>query len=90
MIYDRRMKVDVMVSVRGKEVAAGDVPDKTLSAALRKMGDDVGRKLASVKCPAHGKPPTNVRIHVSAKGEGDLRYDSCCDKLASAVQKAMG
>jgi len=84
------MKVDVTVSVRGKEVAASDVPDKNLGAALRKMGDDVGRKLANVKCPEHGKAPTNVRIHVSASGEGDLRYDSCCEKLAGAVRAAMG
>jgi hypothetical protein len=84
------MKVDVTVQVRGKQVAAADVPDKTLSAALRKMGDDVGRKLARVKCPEHGKPPGKVRIHVSASGEGDLRYDSCCEKLVDAVRAAMG
>ena len=84
------MKVDVTVSVRGKEVPVADVPDKTLAAALRKMGDDVGRALSKVKCPEHDGPPTNVRVHVSAKGDGDLRYDSCCDKLAAAVKSAMG
>jgi hypothetical protein len=84
------MKVDVTVSVRGKEVAAADLPDKNLAAALRKMGDDVGRTLARVKCPDHHQPPTNVRIHVSASGEGDLRYDSCCEKLAKAVRAATG
>lgn len=84
------MKVDVTVSVRGKEVSAADVPDKTLSAALRKMGDDVGRTLAAVKCPEHKKTASNVRIHVSASGEGDLRYDSCCDKLSAAIKSAVG
>lgn len=83
------MKVDVTVSVRGKDVSVSDVPDKTLAAALRKMGDDIARKLANVTCPEHGKPPTKVRIHVSASGEGDLRYDSCCEKLVGAVRTAM-
>ena len=84
------MKVAVTLSVRGKDVPAEDVPDKTVGAALKKMGDDIGRKLAKVKCPEHDKPPTNVRLHVSAKGDGDLRYDSCCEKLARAIATAMG
>ena len=84
------MKVAVTLSVRGKEVPAADVPDKKVGAALEKMGDDIGRKLAKVKCPEHDKPPTNVRLNVSASGEGDLRYDSCCEKLAKAIATAMG
>ena len=84
------MKVEVTLSVRGKHVPASDVADKDVSAALRKMGDDIGRKLDTVKCPEHDKPPTNVRLHVSASGDGNLRYDSCCDALAKAVQRATG
>jgi len=84
------MKAGVTVTVRGKKVSAADVPDKTLSAALKKMGDDVGRALAKVKCPEHKEPPSNVRVHVNAAGEGDLHYDSCCDKLAAAVKNVMG
>ena len=83
------MKVAVTLSVRGKDVPAADVSDKKVSAALQKMGDDIGRKLEKVTCPEHDKPPTNVRLHVSASGDGDLRYDSCCQKLAKAIQRAM-
>ena len=83
------MKVAVTLSVRGKDVAATEVADKGVSAALKKMGDDIGRKLDKVKCPEHDKPPTNVRLHVSASGDGDLRYDSCCQKLAKAISDAM-
>jgi hypothetical protein len=82
------MKVAVTLSVRGKEVPADELADKDVSAALKKMGDDIGKKLAAVKCPEHDKPPTNVRLHVSAKGDGDLRYDSCCAKLATAIKHA--
>ena len=83
------MKVAVTLSVRGKDVPAADVPDKNVGAALKKMGDDIGRKLDAVTCPEHKKPPTNVRLHVSASGDGDLRYDSCCSALAKAIERAM-
>jgi hypothetical protein len=83
------MKVSVTLSVRGKKVAAEDVPDKEVGAALRKMGEDVARTLEAVKCPEHDKPVSNVRLHVSASGDGDLAYDSCCEALAKAVKRAM-
>ena len=83
------MKVAVTLSVRGKDVPAADVSDKKVSAALEKMGDDIGRKLAKVKCPEHDKPPTNVRLHVSASGDGDLKYDSCCEKLGEAIAEQL-
>lgn len=82
------MQVRVTLSVRGKEVVAADLPDKKVRAALLAMGDDLGKKLDAVKCPEHGKPPTNVRLHVSASGDGDLRYDSCCEALGKAVSRA--
>ena len=84
------MKVSVTLSVRGKNVAAEDLPDKTVSAALHKMGDDIGKKLAGIKCPEHDKAVSNVRLHVSASGDGDLRYDSCCEALGKAVKKKLG
>ncbi len=77
-----------MISVRGKEVPATEVADKKMSAALVQMGSAIGKKLDGVTCPAHGKPPTNVRLHVSASGDGDLRYDSCCEALGKAVARA--
>ncbi len=83
------MKVEVTLSVRGKDVPADNVPDKSVAAALHKMGDDLGKKLDGVKCPEHDKPVTNVRLHVSASGVGDLRYDSCCEKLGKAVQRVI-
>jgi hypothetical protein len=54
------------------------------------MGDDLGSKLADVKCPEHDKPVSNVRLHVNAKGDGDLAYDSCCEALGKAVKRVMG
>jgi hypothetical protein len=82
------MDVHVTLQVRGKAVAAEEVADQDVSKALIKMGSDIGKKLDTVTCPEHAKSVTNVRLHVSAKGDGDLRYDSCCEALAKAVQRA--
>jgi hypothetical protein len=82
------MKVNVTLSVRGKPVAAADLPDKKVSAALAQMGRDLAKKLEGVTCPTHHEPPKNVRLHVSASGDGNLAYDSCCEALGKEVQRA--
>lgn len=82
------MKVTVMISVRGRDVPATEVADKKMRAALVQMGNTIGKTLEDVKCPTHDKPPTNVRLHVNASGNGDLRYDSCCEELGKAVARA--
>ena len=51
---------------------------------------DMAVKLESVTCPEHGKGPTNVRMHFDRTGAGDLKYDSCCEKLGQVVGKALG
>ena len=43
--------------------------------------------LANAKCPVHDKGPTNVRLHFDSAGAGDLKYDSCCEKLGEVVSK---
>jgi hypothetical protein len=45
----------------------------------------VGVRLAQAKCPVHDKGPTNVRLHFDSAGAGDLKYDSCCEKLGEVV-----
>ena len=50
----------------------------------------VGAALASVKCPAHGKGPSEVRLHFDASGNGDLKYESCCETLGKLVQAKLG
>ncbi len=83
------LPVKVTMWIRGRgDVPAAEVPDKGVAAALQKLGRDLGQKLEGVKCPKHGKGPTEVRVAVGASGDADLRYDSCCDDLVKAVQKA--
>ncbi len=84
--------VDVLVtvSIRGRDIPADKVPDKTVAAALHKMGRDVASKLADVRCKEHDKGPTNVRVRVDASGNADLQYDSCCQALTDAIGRAMG
>jgi len=82
--------VKVTIDVQGRTMAAEKVQNATVRAALTKMGKEIGGKLAAAKCPEHGQAPTDVRVHVSASGDADLKYESCCEKLRGVVSKALG
>ena len=82
--------VKVTMSLKGRDVAAEEVKDPTVAAALKKAGTDMGAKLAKITCPEHSKGPTNVRMHFDRTGAGDLKYDSCCEKLGQEIGKALG
>jgi hypothetical protein len=84
------LPVRVTVSLGSKTVALEHVTDARISTALRAAGQDVGRRLDSIRCPVHHKNASNVRVHFGARGDADLKYDSCCEKLGEAVGKAFG
>ena len=79
--------VRVTVAVGRKTVALDEVRDARVATALRQAAKDVGNRLASAKCPTHGKGPTDVRLHFDASGTGDLKYESCCEELGKAISK---
>jgi len=70
-------------------VALDDVRDARVASALRQAAKDVGARLEAAKCPTHGKGPTDVRLHFDASGSGDLKYESCCEKLGETISKLM-
>jgi hypothetical protein len=84
------LPVSVTLTLGSKTVALEQVTDARISTALRAAGRDVGRRLAPIRCPVHQKTATNVRVHFGARGDADLKYDSCCEKLGEAVGKALG
>jgi hypothetical protein len=84
------LPVKVTVTVNGKVVPVDQVKDQRISVALKQMGRDVGTKLAKITCPEHDRTVKDVRIHVGRNGDGDLKYDSCCEKLTQAVSRALG
>jgi hypothetical protein len=81
------LPVRVTVAVGRKTMALDDVRDARVASALRQAAKDVGTRLAAAKCPTHGKGPTDVRLHFDASGAGDLKYESCCEKLGEAISK---
>jgi hypothetical protein len=83
------LPVRVTVMIGRKTVALDEVRDVRVVTALRQAAKDVGTRLASAKCPAHGQGPTDVQLHFDASGAGDLKYESCCEKLGEAVAKLM-
>lgn len=84
---ERMIPVKVTVAVGRKTMALEDVQNQKVVSALRQAARDVGVRLASARCPAHDKGPTNVRLHFDAAGAGDLKYESCCEKLGEAISK---
>jgi hypothetical protein len=84
------MHVTVTVQVYGREVPIEQVADAKVVAALKDLGKQVQDKLEGLSCTTHEKPPGNVRVHVDANGNADIRYDSCCDALKSRVTTALG
>jgi len=83
------ISVRVTVAVGRKTMALEEVKDQRVVTALRQAARDVGSRLATAKCPTHGKGPTDVRLHFDAGGNGDLKYESCCEELGKAISKLL-
>lgn len=81
------ISVRVTVAVGRKTVPLEEVKDQRIVGALRQAARDLGTRLATAKCPTHGKGPTDVRLHFDAGGNGDLKYESCCEELGKAISK---
>lgn len=81
------LSVRVTVVVGRKIVPLDEVRDARVASALRQAARDIGARLEGAKCPAHGKGPTDVRLHFDASGAGDLKYESCCEKLGEQIAK---
>lgn len=79
--------VRVTVMVGRKVTPVDDVRDASVKTALKQAAQNVGTALAAAKCPTHGKGPTDVRLHFDAGGNGDLKYESCCEELGKAISK---
>jgi hypothetical protein len=82
--------VKVTVTVGSRTVPLEDVGDARVRTALQGAAKQVAAKLAKVRCPAHDKPPRDVRIHFDRNGAADLKYDSCCALLGAKVGEALG
>ena len=81
--------VRVTVMVGRKATPVEDVRDASVKTALKQAAKDIGTKLATVKCPTHGQGPTDVRLSFDAGGNGDLKYESCCEELGKAISKVV-
>ncbi len=84
------VSVHITVTIGARTLPLEQVTDARISTALRAAGQDVARKLEKVRCPVHKKTATNVRLHFDAKGNADLKYDSCCEALGKSIGEALG
>jgi hypothetical protein len=84
------LPVDVTVAVGGRAVPVEDLVDVRLASSLRGAGQDIAKRLAAIHCPVHDKTAHNVRVHFDARGNADLQYESCCERLGKQVGETMG
>ena len=82
--------VRITVAVGTRVVSLDQITDVRLAAAFRAAGTDVARRLQSIRCPVHGEAARRVRIHFDARGNADLKYDSCCEQLGQSIGAALG
>lgn len=79
--------VRVTVAVGRKAVPVEEIQNQKTAGALRQAARNVSVALEKAVCPTHNKGPTNVRLHFDSSGNGDLKYESCCNELAKAISK---
>lgn len=84
------LSVHITVTLGSKTLPIEQVTDARISTALRAAGQNVGKRLEKIRCPTHQKTATNVRVHFDARGNADLKYDSCCEQLGETIGKALG
>jgi hypothetical protein len=82
--------VKVTVAVGRKTVALENVQDARIRRGLEDAAKSVGTALDGIVCPMHKKGPTEVRVHFDASGNGDLKYESCCEILGKMIQAKLG
>ncbi len=82
--------VKVTVAVGRKTVALENVTDPRIRRGLEDAAKSVGGALEGVVCPIHKKGPTEVRVHFDSAGNGDLKYESCCEILGKMIQTKLG
>ena len=80
----------ITVTVGARTVPIEELADVRLASALRSAGQDVGRRLDTIRCPVHQKVATNVRVHFDQRGGANLQYDSCCERLGKKIGEALG
>jgi hypothetical protein len=84
------VKLSVSVTVGRRVLPLEQVTDRRIVTALEAVTQELGRKLGQVRCPTHGKPPSNVRVHFDASGSADLQYESCCEALRDVIARTLG
>ena len=82
--------VKVSVTMGKRVVALESVRDARIAKGLEEAARGVAAAMEGILCPVHGKGPTDVRLHFDASGNGDLKYESCCDALGKLVAAKLG
>jgi hypothetical protein len=80
----------ITVALGARTVPIDQVPDARIASAFRAAAQQVGQRLDTILCPVHNRAATNLRIHFDSRGNADMKYDSCCERLGERIGQALG
>lgn len=78
------LKMDFKYEVNGRSVPASQFGREFKKAALAGIEKQLRSKIASIRCPVHGRGAANF--------SGDLTkvsFEMCCGELKTAIEAAM-
>jgi hypothetical protein len=71
----------------GKSVRPRQLGNELAKAIKSEALTAATKTVSGVRCPVHGKHPTNIRVHENG-GQLRFQYEACCDHLTKAVEKS--
>ena len=71
----------------GKSVRPGQLGNEFAKAIKTEALTAAKKAVGGVRCPVHGKHPTDIRVHEEG-GQLRFQYEACCDRLTEAVEKS--
>ena len=85
------LPVDITVGVGVRRVSVDELADSRVASALRTAGQDIARRLDGILCPVHQQEGVSACASTSTqRGNADLQYDSCCEKLGAQIRAKLG
>lgn len=71
--------------VNGRTVRPDQVGQELMKGVRDAVTTEIEETVAGVRCPVHGRQPTDVRRVPSCNGDMNIEFQTCCEELRAAV-----
>ena len=75
--------------VNGKTVRPDQVGNELMKGVRQAVTSQIEGIVEGVRCPVHGRRPTDVRRVPSSNGDTNIEFQACCDELKAAVARSL-